>query len=273
MIIDINNLEKLSYGQTSDVFILDDTKVVKVFFDSIEQHIIENEYRVNKLIQSYGICVPTAYEMVDCGNRKGIVFQRVKNNTLNDEIARNQKRYLDYAKILANEHAKINAISDRQHDLPDQKEAYANFIDSRISIDEKCKQTLIAQLMSLPCDDKVCHGDFHPGNLLFDNDKIFIIDWMGATRGNPLLDVAGSCLIIKLMATELTKMSFIKKKITSIFIKRFVDVYIKEYIKNSNLSMSEINKWIPVKAVTYLDVGLPKNVNDRLLELIHTPTK
>lgn len=195
------------------------------------------------------------------------------NYSLKDEIDSNPKRYLECAAVLASEHAKVNAISDNQRGLADQKKVYTKFINSRTSIDEKCKKNLIEKLNSFPESDKVCHGDFHPINLLFNNNDVFIIDWLGATRGDPLADAAGSYLIIKAMGTETKKLTFFKKMVLSAFISKFADAYIKEYINISGASMSDIEKWLPIRAATYLDVGLPQEANKRLLKIIHKTTK
>ena len=43
--------------------------------------------------------------------------------------------------------------------------------------------------------DTLCHGDFHPGNILLSGDGAFIIDFMNVCCGNYLYDVArtGEC--------------------------------------------------------------------------------
>ena len=249
--MDITNLEKLAFGTTADILILDETRVVKVFHEKIDNSLIENEFNANKLVQSYGVCVPRVYELVDCGGRKGIVFQRVTNCTMKEVINANPYRYAEYAAVLAREHVKINSLSDRERGLSDQKKAYIRYINSRTSIDENCKNALIKTLISFPENDKICHGDFHPGNLLYDNDNIYIIDWLGSTRGDPLADAAGSYLIMKVTGAGL-----------------FADAYIKEYVGISNIDMSDINKWIPVRAATYLDFGLPNEINNALQKII-----
>lgn len=256
MIMDIGSLEKIASGATADVFVLDETKVIKVFYEKIDNTLIENEFKVNKLVQSYGIRAPNAYELVNYGNQKGVVFQRLNNFTLKEEISKNLINYAEYASFLAREHIKINDVSDHLFGLSDQKKSYVKYINSRTSIDENCKNKLIERLNSFPENDKVCHGDFHPGNILYDDNEAFVIDWLGATRGNPFADAAGSYLIMKITGAGL-----------------FADAYIKEYISISNAHMCEIDKWIPIRAATYLDFGLPNEINNELKKLIYDSTK
>ncbi|HCN57676.1 MAG TPA: hypothetical protein DIS82_05895 [Exiguobacterium sp.] len=43
----------------------------------------------------------------------------------------------------------------------------------------------------------LCHGDFHPYNLLLVKEELYVIDWMDASIGNPLMDVARTFLLIR----------------------------------------------------------------------------
>lgn len=39
--------------------------------------------------------------------------------------------------------------------------------------------------------EKLCHGDFHPLNVLYDGHKHSMIDWVDAIAGNPLVMLVG----------------------------------------------------------------------------------
>jgi aminoglycoside phosphotransferase (APT) family kinase protein len=41
-------------------------------------------------------------------------------------------------------------------------------------------------LAHLPDGDALCHGDFHPGQLMVSGDQYAAFDWSGAMRGDPL---------------------------------------------------------------------------------------
>jgi aminoglycoside phosphotransferase (APT) family kinase protein len=53
-------------------------------------------------------------------------------------------------------------------------------------------------LDGLPRGDRLCHGDFHLGNLLGSWHRAVVIDWGYAARGDPLGDVA-QCLMLHLL--------------------------------------------------------------------------
>lgn len=62
--------------------------------------------------------------------------------------------------------------------------------------------------------DVLCHMDYHFLNLLFEEDKIFIIDWVNAKNGKAIWDYARSYVIIYEYAAEMAPMYFneVKKR-------------------------------------------------------------
>jgi aminoglycoside phosphotransferase (APT) family kinase protein len=53
-------------------------------------------------------------------------------------------------------------------------------------------------LIDLPDGDRLCHGDFHPGNIMKTGDRHVIIDWSNVAAGDPTADHARANLMIKL---------------------------------------------------------------------------
>src|SRR5262249_32610054 len=55
----------------------------------------------------------------------------------------------------------------------------------------------LAMLEALPDGDRLCHGDFHPANVLVGRNGPAVIDWTGATRGDPAADLARTRLLLQ----------------------------------------------------------------------------
>src|SRR5262249_39387897 len=53
----------------------------------------------------------------------------------------------------------------------------------------------LALLESLPPGDGLCHGDFHPGNVIMTAEGPRLIDWTWARRAGPALDL-GHCHVV-----------------------------------------------------------------------------
>jgi aminoglycoside phosphotransferase (APT) family kinase protein len=70
-------------------------------------------------------------------------------------------------------------------------------------LDARRKRHLIDRIARVPDGDRLCHGDFHPLNILGEASRPVIIDWPDASRGDPAADVCRSYLLMKLHAAEI----------------------------------------------------------------------
>jgi aminoglycoside phosphotransferase (APT) family kinase protein len=94
-------------------------------------------------------------------------------------IIQHSWKFTHYAHMLAELQAEMH---QRQvAGLPSQKERLVGKITDAAVLPEAVRQAALAKLDSLPEDDKLCHGDFHPGNILLTVHGPVIIDWIDAT--------------------------------------------------------------------------------------------
>ncbi len=80
----------------------------------------------------------------------------------------------------------------------------------------------------------VCHGDFHPGNIMVDGDEVTgVIDWPGAAFADPEQDVATSLVLIRAGAGEL-------EPEVRPMIQQFLDLYLHVYTQIRALDMEKV---------------------------------
>jgi aminoglycoside phosphotransferase (APT) family kinase protein len=108
------------------------------------------------------------------------------------------------------------------------------------------KQSLLAGLAALPGGDRLCHGDFHPFNILGALGQEVIVDWPNASCGDPLADVCRSYVLIKPSFPELASL--------------YVDVY----AEMSGASRERILRWLPFISAARLAEGVPDEADDLL---------
>jgi Ser/Thr protein kinase RdoA (MazF antagonist) len=77
-----------------------------------------------------------------------------------------------------------------------QREQIESGIRMDANLPDATKDRVRRYLAELPDGEVLCHGDFHPDNVLLTARGPVIIDWMTGTRGYPLADVACTRLLI-----------------------------------------------------------------------------
>ena len=63
-------------------------------------------------------------------------------------------------------------------------------------LDETTRRRLLDALAALPDGDRLCHGDFHPYNIMGSGDDARIVDWLDASAADPAADVCRTFVLI-----------------------------------------------------------------------------
>jgi aminoglycoside phosphotransferase (APT) family kinase protein len=95
----------------------------------------------------------------------------------------------------------------------------------------------------------LCHGDFHPFNVLFDGKQYWIIDWVNATVGDPLADACHTYLVI------------------NEFFNQIAEDYLHLFCYETGARREDVLAWLPVVAATNL-VGQDDKGRAYLTEII-----
>lgn len=243
-------------GMTAEVFEWERDKVLKLYFNKFGEEWLKYEAGVGKSIHAAGIPSPAVYEIVSIDERKGIVFQRITGSPLIKHIKTEPWNIIYYAKQLAILQHKIHQFS--ANDLPSQKERFSVRIKGMTKISEDKQQRILEYIDCLPDGKSVCHGDLHFGNIIIsgNRDKLTPIDWTNAYSGNPLGDVARTCLMLSspgkpLGVTDLAVM-------LSQYIKWLTYwSYLDEYKRISNAGFEDIDAWILPAAAAKLRDNVP----------------
>jgi thiamine kinase-like enzyme len=182
-------------------------------------------------------------------------------------ILKNPLKLGYYAKMLARLHHEIHKAKDVEGKVSSLKRGFAEVIQEKERLTPDQKKKLLDLLESLPDASCLCHCDFHPQNVLFLKGNPVIIDWMSCVCGDPAADVAGSWLIMNTITVSKQYGKLARKMAISIK-KRFNSIYLKTYLKISPMTEADIKKWLPIRAATYLDVGLHEDCNKAFYGII-----
>jgi uncharacterized protein (TIGR02172 family) len=188
------NLGKcIGVGNTASIYEWEDGKVLKLFHQGYPGQAVENEYHNAMAIRDMNFAKPKAYEVISYEDRKGIIYDRVDGEPLLDWVMRNgdlQQCAIYMAELhKAMLHNEINNVA-----------YYKDFLkyhmsNAFLSSDEKDK--LLQLIDKLPGGTTLCHGDFHPGNIIISEGCTYVIDFMNICHGNDLYDIARTVYLVE----------------------------------------------------------------------------
>ncbi len=239
-------LRIIGEGNTAEVYSWKDGQILKLFRAEFPLGGIEKEYKVSKDVEKLGISIPKAEEMIEYNGRTGIVYERITGESVLNLISTKPWLAKKCMRHLAKMHYEMHQCQAKE--LGSYKEALEwNIVHSNV-FTEQVKNALLNTLTKLPEGNALCHGDFHPGNVIRTKEKYVVLDWMTAARGCPAVDVARTALLLGEAALP-DNLSVIVKIMVTWLRGRMLNYYLKCYKRYSGLTQEEIDVWrLPILA-------------------------
>jgi uncharacterized protein (TIGR02172 family) len=234
-------------GRTAEVYAWGDERILKLYQDWMPDISIEWEFAITRRAREAGLPVPAAEEIVRVDRRSGIVFERIHGISMLADLQARPGAILSLSRLLAELHARMHACS-LPPDTNSQRKQIERGIEFGKGLSEPEKQTILGILARLPEGNVVCHGDFHPDNVLMTEHGPVIIDWMNGTRGHPLGDVARTALLFQTGGLP-PGMSFTMRLMINASRRLIHSTYMKRYLQLHPAPWSEIEAWkLPIYA-------------------------
>jgi Phosphotransferase enzyme family len=188
---------KLNEGREADIFDWGGGRVLRLYRSVTAD--LEARYQADLLRQlaGLGLRVPRVYEVVTVMGRPGIVMERLDGADLLTDLARRPWRVLQVGGICGRLHASLND-APAPSIVPSLQERLSGRVAGSDLVPERYAQLALDALSGLPEADHLCHGDFHPGNVMMSGGEPVIIDWSIAASGSAEADFAQSQLILSL---------------------------------------------------------------------------
>lgn len=258
----------LGSGGTSDVYEWGNSEVIKIYKPHIEENVINNEKYIGQLLNRFSLNIPKYLDFIEYHGKKALLYERIEGKIMADPLLHGI-----YQTDLAIEFAQMHYDIHKRtlNELPTQYDFLKNRMLELSNVLGDKTTSLLTLLDSIPNDNKLCHGDYQPLNVIGDKDKYIVIDWNGACTGNPILDVAWSYMtlnspIIKQLLGEVVSELFAN----------FSSDYLSHYCRLSNIKKEHILRCLPIVATRRLyDNNMHENENSRnekewLFRLIQT---
>jgi len=237
----------LAAGNVAELFEWDG-RALKLYRSPAAKRAAFREAAIHAAVEALGLPVPSVWGVQQIDDRWGILFDRVNKASFAEQMRDDPATVARNLESLARLHLRIHG-----HAAPrfgSLKLRLSNDIASTTLLDEpRRRRRLLCRLADMPEGDRLCHGDFHPMNVLGEAAQPIVIDWPDAARGDPAADICRSWLLMKLHGGDLA------------------DPYLDAYCRASGMPRETVLGWLPFIAAARLAEHVAGEV-DRLLKLV-----
>lgn len=169
--------------------------MLKLFLPGRSEEQARAEAAKTRSVHAAGLPVPAVGDVILVDGRPGIPFRYVPGKTLLQVLTGRPWWLWRGARLLAGLHASLHRRTVAG--LPPVKQRLTAKIEAA-DLPHQLREAVRAEMDRLPYGDRVCHGDFHPGNVMLGSSPPVIIDWPDAAAGDPLADVARTSLLLQM---------------------------------------------------------------------------
>lgn len=264
----MGDLQLIGKGRLAEVFAWGDRQVLKLFAAERDTAAIEAEARVSQVVHESGVPTPGIHGVVMVEGRRGIVYDRALGTSMLGQLSAKPWRLFTFGRMLAELHANVHKC--HVDHLPSQRKQLERLI-AQAELPTPQRDIALARLRELPEGSALCHGDFHPDNILVNGDSPTIIDWTTACTGNPVADFARTSLILQLGAPH-PSLSLWTRITIRVGRALFHRSYTKRYLRMRRLKPRDVQPWMLPIAVARLGQDVTAE-HDKLVALIDQSAK
>lgn len=241
-------------GRQAEVYLRPDGAVVKLMRDPAHVLWVEREAAALEAVAADGVSVPDVVGVLEIDGRPGLAMSRVEGHDLMTVMGAKPWLVPSLADIMGALHAALHRTRGPD-DIPALPEVLAGLITDAADLSEQQRAAALGALDRLPTDDRLCHGDMHLGNLIGDPADPVVIDWGGATRGDPTADVALTVLMHR-MAKPGPGAPGLVRAFAPLGARYISRRYLAAYGKARTVERDLLERWLAVNAAARLAHGI-----------------
>ena len=258
----IKDLGEPIYGR-GNLFKWGEDQILKLYGPEVPRDFVVQLGKKEKSFYDAGLPVPKPGELLEIEDSLGQIYERIEGKSLRDELIslteNDELRVNELATIFADVHFQIHSCTTVEVEMQHQRDFFPSHLKRIDILSDELKKELVDEIKEISNGNRICHGDFHPLNVLLSPKGPIVIDWNNSHIGNPLEDVARS----KLLLVGASRMYPSLKKTLD----RFREVYLDRYFQLDPNGQDQIDQWWPIVSAIRLLDNIPE-LEDWLLEQI-----
>ena len=190
----LEDLHRIAQGREAEIFAWEEGRVLRLFRGDRTETSLNREVAAMRAARTVLPSVPEVLGIERIGGRPGIVMERIEGPDYITVLGSKPWLVWSAGTTLGRVHAQLHQAT-APSDLDSLKDRLRAIV-AKAGLSAADSGTLTAAIDALPDGDTVCHGDFHPGNILRTARGPVVIDWPNATAGDPAADFARTDLLL-----------------------------------------------------------------------------
>ena len=259
-------------GRTATVYDCSPGRVLKLFRAGWPRQELAFEAVASAVAARRFAGAPRLDAVVELDGRLGLIYERAHGLTMLAALPQRPWRVPALARQLAALHAAMHRQSGQP--LPAYQERLVRQIQrAHVSgmLPEALRDQALAVLAALPDGDRLCHGDFHPDNVVLAARGPVVIDWLTAAAGHPLADVARTHYLLTSAAMP-AFMPVVQRVLSSVVRRAFASIYLRHYASLAGYARPSLEAQLAAWRVPIAAARLAEGIDEEtasILRLLH----
>lgn len=230
-------------GKEAEVYEFGD-RVLKLYRAGPRKGSAFREAAILAAVEALDVPAPRVLGVEQVDGRWGVIMERAQGPAFAEAALRGGAALETHLAAMARLHAHIH--TQPAPALGAQRAMLKRNISKTLLLDEVWRKRLLDGLAAQPDGDRLCHGDFHPWNILGGIDTPMVVDWLDASVGMPAADICRSYVLMAKARPDIAT------------------AYVEAYVAATGITQAEIEEWLPYVAAARLAEGVPEETETLL---------
>lgn len=244
----------IGQGREAEIIAWDDDTVLRLPRPWARHIRVVDEAAAMRAAAASGVGVPKVYGTTVVDGRAGLIMERVEGPDLITLMGRRPWSVPRAARVVGRAQARMHEVV-APTELPTTRARVRAKIEGASDLPAAFADHALTTLDALPDGGRLCHGDFHPGNVLLGDRGPAVIDWTGATRGDPAADLARTRLLLHIGVVE-EYMPALVRRMQSFGRGAFFRLYVRAYRRIRPIDDDLVDRWEFVRAADRIFEGI-----------------
>lgn len=188
--------EQIATGSRSRVFAYGRDAVVKVPIAGVPEGWVRFEGNYTEAVHRAGAPAPKFLGVDELNGREVGVYERISGPSMWERLAERPSEASELGLVLADLHHELFRVPPPLTLPAQQTRLVCKILDASVDNEPVLRPLLERVRFAKPSPVVLCHGDFHPKNILLSERGPIVVDWFDASRGSALIDIARSSLLL-----------------------------------------------------------------------------